>query len=76
MTEKYEYCSTIPRTFIQDCTYEPFFEAKLQDIRRDLILSLHLLPVLKFSIIFEISPKKVGVRHDTQTLDTKHRKAR
>ena len=52
MTEKYEYCSTIPRTFIQDCTYEPFLEAKLQDIRRDLILSLHLLPVLKFSIIF------------------------
>ena len=35
MTEKYEYCSTIQRTFIQDCTYEPFFEAKLQDIRRN-----------------------------------------
>ena len=20
MTEKYEYCSTVPRTFVQDCT--------------------------------------------------------
>ena len=21
MTEKYEYCSTVPRTFVQDCSY-------------------------------------------------------
>ena len=21
MTEKYEYCSTVPRTFVQDCRY-------------------------------------------------------
>ena len=21
MTEKYEYCSTVPRTFVQDCTF-------------------------------------------------------
>ena len=22
MTEKYEYCSTVPRTFVQDCSYK------------------------------------------------------
>ena len=27
MTEKYEYCSTVPRTFVQDCrfTLSPIF---------------------------------------------------
>ena len=52
MTGKYEYCSTAPRTFVQDCRYEPVFEVKLQDMRRNFILSFHLLAILKFSIIF------------------------
>ena len=25
MTEKYEYCSTVPRTFVQDCLNPGFF---------------------------------------------------
>ena len=29
MTEKYEYCSTVPRTFVQDCSYFQMAAIKL-----------------------------------------------
>ena len=28
MTEKYEYCSTVPKTFVQDCLNPGFGEKK------------------------------------------------
>ena len=28
MTEKYEYCTTVPRTFVQDCLNPAFGEKK------------------------------------------------
>ena len=41
MTEKYAYCSTVPRTFVQDCSSQNFFA----------LCSLHLCVPLFFDVI-------------------------
>ena len=43
MTEKYEYCSTVPRTFVQDCRLLTM--SRKSDHVTPLLFQLHWLPV-------------------------------
>ena len=43
MTEKYEYCSTVPRTFVQDCRLVTM--SGKSDHVTPLLFQLHWLPV-------------------------------
>ena len=43
MTEKYEYCSTVPRAFVQDCRLVTM--SRKSDHVTPLLFQLHWLPV-------------------------------
>ena len=50
MTEKYEYCSTVPRTFVQDCRSLDF------TVCQDELETLKNLPLSYFSINLSNKP--------------------
>ena len=41
MTEKYEYCSTVPRTFVQDCSFYPYFSCFVSHSHYPYNITLH-----------------------------------
>ena len=64
MTEKYEYCSTVPRTFIQDCTLQvcvkkinckPSFPLPDRIVQRQYLQQTQTTPLSQHSVTFTLT---------------------
>ena len=71
MTEKYEYCSTVPRTFVQDCSSFRFSSCMLSF---DFILGWNFIfPCFKFIILHYFYPKtKENIIQTNYTFELQH----
>ena len=71
MTEKYEYCSTVPRTYVQDCSSFKFSSCMLSF---DFILRWNFIfPCFKFIILHYFYPKtKENIIQTNYTFEPQH----